>query len=296
MKPSECPYPLNTLIPNLTYEQYAAVGGVRGSHLKKMMRSPEHFKFGEPEDSEKDHFRIGRHIHSLMEFGEVYLEKLTVMPVFTGLTKDGRESTLSGEAKKKKQDWLNSLPEDAMVVTQDEYINLVGVIKSVAKDRFLANLLKGASRESSLFVECPETGLLLQCRLDAIAVAGYLVDYKSTRDARWDFFQYQVFSRRMGPFYILSAAHYTYCARVAGLVHGDKYMFIAIEKEKPWGVFPYPMDSGQLEVGEMVRAQLMRLYARCAAENRWPGYPSGAVHTTIPQFVDYPYEGEFAND
>ncbi len=289
------PYPFGELIQGLTYEQYAIQKGLRASQVKLIKRSPAHLKAAEKKPRVvTDALRIGGIFHSAIENGPKFLETYAIEPIFTGKTKEGKESSRSAEAIKKRDDWYDTLKPGTQVVKAEEYDMLAGMLTAVATHSRLKNMLKGGMRETSLWVKDPETGLTLQCRPDFISEAGYMLDFKSTRDAGRNFFLQEVFNLRdhRRPQYIIQAAHYAHCARLAGLQSPNSFTFVAVEKEPPYGIMIYPMDIGCLGPGEQWRAQLTRTYANCLESGKWPSYPETIFPVSPPEWIDLPPDDE----
>lgn len=291
----ECKYPLGTLVEGLTYDEYAAVDGLRASHLKTIRRSPAHLVAARRRPKEStEALEFGSLFHKAVENGEKFMDTYVVEPEFTGKTKDGRDSTRSAAAKEARVQWYAELKPGTLVVRKDWVDPLVGMLRSCMSHRLVGNLLRNGVRETSLYVEDPDTGELLQCRPDFISEKGYMVDLKSTRDATHPFFYHQIFSSKYDgdPFYVLQAAHYAHCARVARLsgVRAESFIIVAIEKEDPYGINVWPLDVGCIGPGEQWRAHLTALYARCKRENHWPCYDERAKAVTPPEWVDLPGE------
>lgn len=290
-----CPYELGKLIPDLNYGQYHAVKGLRSSHLKLMKRSPAHLVADQlvPKKS-TDALEFGALFHSAIENGPKFLDTYVTEPEFSGPTKDGRDSTRSAAAKEAKAQWYAAQKPGTVIVKKAWVDPLIGMLKSAMSHKLVGNLLKNGVRETSLFVDDPETGELLQCRPDFISEKGYMVDIKTTRDGTHPFFYHQIFSSKYpdDPYYILQSAHYSHCARVASLsgVKSDNFIFVAIEKEPPYGITVWPMDIGCLGPGEQWRAHLTALYSKCKKEQNWPCYPEKAKQVSPPEWADLPGE------
>lgn len=281
-------YELGKLHHGVSYEDYAAQEGLRAGHLKHLIKSPRHLRAAMDEPQEDTPaLRFGRLIHSIIENGEKFKDTVIIEPEFTGKTKDGRESKNSKEARDKKQDWYANIPKGATVVTQEEHQNIIGIAESINEHKILSKMMERSVRETSLWVKDPKTGLTLQCRPDLIAARGYMIDFKTTRDASEQYFYQEIF-RKHRRFYILGAAHYAYCSRLAGLERPDSFTFVAIESTRPWGINIFPMDSGCLDVGERWREKLTNLYAECIELNHWPSYDQKAVNVTPPEYPDIP--------
>lgn len=276
------------LIQGLSYEDYAGIFALRASELNDLRWSPAHYLARkqnpkEPTEAQED----GLMIHKLFERGDQFLASLVVEPEFIGRTKDGRESKQSAEAKQMKQAWYLDLPPNTEVVSMKQLTMLQGISGALSRHSLVKNLVRDGVRETSLVVQDPETGVMLKCRPDLITADGFLVDFKSTRDARPHSFLNSVFGFR-DYFYVLAAAHYLHCLRVAGISKDESMTFIAIEKEPPYGIMVYPLDIGNIAPGEQWRADLTELFRRCMAANTWPAYPEQAVEVLTPEYVKLP--------
>jgi hypothetical protein len=287
-------YPMNELIHGLSYETYAAEPGLRSSHLGYLMRSPAHLqaaiKLPKPPT---DAMNLGKVVHSLLENGEKFMDTFVIEPVFEGRTKDGKVTTSANatEVKEKRAAWYSDLKPGTTVINQEQYSRVQGIAERISTHGLLNRLIKNGIRETSLWAKCPETGLTLQCRPDFIAEKGFIVDFKTARDASQGAFYQEIF-RTYKRFYILGAAHYAYCAKLAGLPRPDGFTFVAIENEAPYGINIFPMDEGCLDVGERWRSVLTKKYAECLEKDSWPCYEEKAIAVEPPQYPDLPNEWE----
>lgn len=276
---------INKLSQGVSYAEYDKIDGLRAAWLREMMRSPAHLqefiKNPPPATPAK---REGQLIHLALENPERFADLAVIEPEFTGKTKDGRDSSRSGEAKQKKAEWLASRKPDDVVIDQETFDMIKGIMNAVLSHGLVSKLISTGTRESSIVVRDTETGLILKCRPDVIADEQYLIDYKSTLDAQPDSFTRDIFSRRSW-FYILQAAHYVHCLKLLGM-RSDHAILIAIEKARPHGIGVYPLDSGCLEVGEQWRARLTKQYADCLMSGKWPGYAEEAIPVFPPQYAD----------
>jgi hypothetical protein len=279
---------LGKLNQGVNYETYAGTLGLRASDLKQLKRSPAHYvTANQREQEDKEHFEFGKVFHAMVENGESFLDNYVVEPVFTGKTLDGRDSTRSRAAKDARDAWYLDLKTGSVVVKERWVEPLVGMCRAIKAHRLVGNLVKEGVRETSLWVTDPETGVTLKCRPDFISSAGFLVDFKSTRNAHPDEFYWDIFGVR-GYFYSMQLAHYNHCLRAAGISRGESATIVAVEKEAPYGVMVYPLDVGNLGPGEQWRAHLTRLYAECLRTNQWPGYPEQAQALDTPENIKLP--------
>jgi len=296
-------FEIGKLLTGLTYQQYHNFGSsrmaLRSSHLKQLKQSPAHFKYAlENPREETEALRQGKLIHSAFECPEKFLDTHVVEPVFEGRTQDGKLTTSANckEVKEKRAAWLASQKPDVVIMTQADSDMIVGMTNAVSKHKLASRLLKDGIREVSGWVEDPETGVLLQYRPDFIHEAGYIIDLKSTRNAATWAFTHDIFSDR-GFFYLLQAAHYTYCAKLMGHNKHDSFTFIAVEKTPPYGLNVISLSEHHLEAGEAWRRKLTKLYAECLEKDQWPCYDERAVSPDIPRYLEPPmFDDEFYND
>jgi hypothetical protein len=278
------------LISGLSYEMYDAIDALRSGDLYELYRSPRHYLLSKTNKKEPtDAMKAGSLVHLALQIGPELLKKMKRVPVFVGKTKDGRDSTQSAEAREAKKNWLAAQPSDAVFVSEEEERMLIGVLEAISSHRLLGKMLMGGVRETSLVVEDPETGVKLKCRPDFISKEGFLVDFKTSIDARPGHMTNAIFSNHpRSPWYALQAAHYVHCLRVAGISKSEASTIVAIEKEPPYGIMIYPLDMGCLAPAEQWRAMLTKRYAECLKVNIWPSYPERAIPVTVPEWVSVP--------
>lgn len=286
------PLKLNHMYKSMDYETYASIckrlNIVRSSMLKLIKRSPRHLRYAlDNPQEETTALRVGKNIHLLFEQSEEFQSRLVHVPEFVGKTLDGKPSSRSKEAKELKQAFLDGLPPDSILANDDEMELYTRVINLLSEKKFATRLLKDSVKEVSIFTTDPETGLLLACRPDFITDRGNVCDLKTTRDASMSFFWNEIFSER-GMFYVLQAAFYAHCLKLAGIGRGESFTFIAIEKSPPVDIAIYHLDHGHLDVGDQWRKYLTTLYAECLRTNVWNGYEDRAQSGEVPQFASVP--------
>ncbi len=284
-------YELGVLHKVLTYEQYAAEPGVRASELKYLKRSPAHLQaaLADPGGS-SDALEFGKMFHYAVENGERFLDMYVVEPFVDKRTKAGKALL---------QEFQDNVKPGAIVVKSKWAEPLLGMLKSIMSHRLAYGLLKDCVRETSCWVTDPDTGLVMKFRPDIITKNnGRIVDIKTTRNASPSFFLNQIFSDRYedDPFYVLSAAHYTHGARLSKQCNGESILYIAIEKEPPYGIMIYPLGEGEIDPGEQWRSYLMWRYAKCLKEGLWPCYEERAYPVTLPQWLSEPPSREYSKE
>ena len=268
---------INKLHQGIPNEEYHREEGLNASKLRRMMRSPLHYFANKDEQATGDHLRFGANFHALIESPENFRERYRIAPEVNMRTNAG---------KAEMQAFIESLGPNDMMIKADEVEDLTGMANSIRSHSRVRNILKNGIAETSLWVTDPDTGLILKCRPDFITERGHLIDIKTTRNAHEDFFMGQIFSNRtQSPFYVLQAAHYVHCLKLAGVCKSESMTIIAVEKSKPWGIKVYPLDIGCLGVGEQWRDKLTKQYAECLESGVWPGYPEKIIPVVPPNWV-----------
>jgi hypothetical protein len=295
-------FEIGKLIHGVTYQEYhdfgVSINALRSSHLGKIKKSPAHLQDSiiNPQE-ETEALRQGKLIHSAFENPEKFLDNYTIEPVFEGRTQKGELTTSANckEVKDKKANWLAGLKAGTLVISDDDATMITGMINAVQNHRIAKALLSKGVSEVSGWVKCPETGLILQFRPDRIHDFGYFIDLKSTKDASEASFTKEIFSE-FGWFYVLQAAHYSYCAKLMGLTKNDSFTFIPIEKKRPYGVNVFALSEAHIDVGERWRKNLTRKYAECLASGKWPAYEEKAINPQIPGYVSAPMDEGFYDE
>jgi hypothetical protein len=283
-------YEFNKLHQGLSYEQYAEAPGIRASDLKLVRRSPAHWLAAQStKDKPSEAKEFGRIFHKAMEAPQKFLDLVIVEPIFIGKTKDGRDSERSAEAKMKKEEWKSSLSPDRIVLSKADADTLTGMLTACLRHKIIGNMFREGVRETSLWVTDDVTGEVIKCRPDFINSRSHVCDIKTTRNASRNFFLREIFSCNYfsDRFYALQAAHYVHCARIAKVCRDDAFIFVAIEKEPPYGIMIHPLDRGGIEVGERARSILTSKLVECRKNNAWPCYPETVTPVEIPQWVQW---------
>lgn len=263
------------------------LNALRSSGLSLLRRSPAHYKQAkETPQKETEALRFGKLFHAAIEEPIDFFARLQVMPQFEGVTKDGKptKSKNSADIKRQEQEWANSIPPDSIILSEDDATTLHGMVDSLMNHKIATGILAKGIPEQSAWVECPETGVTLAFRPDFVHELGFMIDLKSTMDASEDSFSSDIFSKR-GRFYLLQAAHYSYCAKIMGHAQHDSFTFIAVEKAPPYCVNVFTLSSAHLDAAEDLRRALTKRYAQCLKINEWPGYEQVAINPLIPGYL-----------
>jgi exodeoxyribonuclease VIII len=139
------------------------------------------------------------------------------------------------------------------------------------------SLLRDCLIEQSIYFTHEKTGIQCKARPDAMA-GGLVIDLKTTVDASMRAFQG-------------SAVRYGYFLQAAIINEALKsinqpmehFVFIPVEKIKPYCVAVYMADGESIEHGIKQFDELMIGLAKCLESNVWPGY--GVRDLELPKYA-----------
>ena len=262
---------------DLSNEDYHKGGGLSASGLKRLSRSPEHFK--KSITKETDAMRIGTATHcAVFEPERFAVEYIAPDHPLNRATQEG------------KAEWAELLETGKIVLKQEEYRDILNIAESVRRNALSRILVEGGIAEQSVYWkqtvqwgEDEETKILCKCRPDYVKQLdeGYLViDLKTTQDARPNKFER---SSYWDYGYHIQAAHYTTGMTAAVGIPPRDFIFIAVETAPPYGVSVYQSSRSFLNRGIEENDALYKVYARCMREGAWPGYPEMMHELELPR-------------
>lgn len=268
---------------HITDTEYRALDAISNSELTLSKKSPWHAR--NLHIQETDPMRWGTAVHMALHEPERFRELYVVEPIFIGKTKDGRDSTQSAEAKAKKAEWYESLPEGALVLAEDDMALLTATLEAIRDDVFLMGLLEGSYTEVSTQWEMD--GLPCKARADILNVnAPFILDMKTCADASLHEFAYQSLKRG----YHRQLAWY---AEGFGRAIGspiDKVYLLAVESKllesrrgdpPRVGIALYELDGDDLIAGHQEVMNLFSKYRENVKANNFPLY--GANTLKLPR-------------
>lgn len=237
-------------MPNEIY--HSQQEGISSSGLKDVLRSPAHYKFKAPRAQSRA-MVIGSAIHAALLEPEVFKRDYVLL-------KDVAARTASEYKQAAK------VHGSELVLTGPESDKIAGMQEAVLSNSLMASRLSSEGwRELSLFVNCPNTGVLVRVRFDLLTESGVIVDLKKTQDARPS-----AFSRAIDNYgYDLSAALYVDALSWAtGEQHS--FEFAAVEEEMPHGHKLYQPCDTTLNEGRRKYQEALTLFAECEKSESWP--------------------------
>ncbi len=262
-----------TVYDGITYDDYAALDGVRATDLKRLSISPRHYRLAE--DSDTSSRKVLRAIHAAVLEPEAYAAEFTIF--------EGRRGTKAYKA-------LEDANPGATLISESEAAGVEAVAASLHNHPLVGPYLTGEGfSELTVTWTHPATGLRCKARLDRIVrpslVQATVLDLKTcgTTDAR----AVGSMAARMG--WHLQLAHYVEGLRAAytELVQVDA-MIIAAEGKAPHDAALFRLaEDGALFAGQEERERLLALLAECKATDNWPGRQQGVEELTLPAWA-YP--------
>lgn len=156
-------------------------------------------------------------------------------------------------------------------------------INGNAHARSLLDPGRGTPEQSGFWVD-ERSGVWRRVRYDWLPdTTGHLIipDYKTAACASPD-----AFRRSAASFgYHQQAAWYMDAAVALGLAESASFLFIVQEKTPPYIVSVIELDRDAVKAGADANRRALDIYARCSAEDRWPGYHEGVALIDLPPWA-----------
>ena len=229
-----------TIRDDLTNEEYHAQDGLSASGAKRILRSVAHFLVPVTTTSAME---LGTAIHTAVLEPDVFAARYITKPAGLDMRyKEGKE-------------WA-AQHADKIIMYPEKYEVCMGISEAVRRNKIASAILGAGRAELSYMVTDPEYDVPLRIRPDFLSDRGFMVDLKSTQDARAD-----AFARACVTFdYDLQQAFYQ---RVHKIETGEDvdFLFLAAEKDSPYAVATYTLDESFVDRGTKSMHQALRAYA-----------------------------------
>lgn len=224
--------------------------------------------------TESEATKVGSAFHLLMESEKKFKEEI----IFAG--KDGRS--------KEYKDAVKNAEKGTIVLNQGWLAKIEGMRTSITSNKAILELIEHHSvkHEMSAFVRHKPTTLGLKCRPDIVRQGIHdsnkdlIIDYKTTKDVNPDSFGRSVFNYS----YHIQAALYEMVWEMATGREVENFIFVCVEKERPYLCVAYQLDEDTLAEGRAALKKALVKYKKCAETKIWEGYEQ-KIHTTgIPRW------------
>lgn len=252
--------PLPAFTPGIDWslpaDIYHAIPACGSGDVKRLLRSPAHYRAGSQPAS--DALEVGHSLHLSVFEPARFAAEVVAAPKVDRRTTAGKAAYAAFEAEHAGKTVLSAADMDVVLQAS----------AAVRSHRGAATLLDAGAPEVSLQWADAATGTPCKARIDWLRPDGVLLDLKSTRDASPDGFAREIV--RYG--YHLQAAHYLTGARTVLAEPVSAFVLIGVEKEPPYAVGVYVLDDDAVvRAAERVSVALAR-WAECTSAGAWPAY------------------------
>ena len=265
-------------ISNAEYRQRE---GISSSELKKIMKSPLHYKhWKENPQEDTPALLFGRAAHKYVLETYDFFTEFAVAPNCDRRTKEGKET------------WAKFLEESEGkdVITEEQFKQIEDMRIAMLATPFVSKLING-EHEVSYFWTDEDTGLKCKCRPDSINHKLKIIcDYKTADNA-----ETQAFMRKsidLG--YDLQA--YMYQQGIKENIGEDYlFVFIAQEKKPPYAVNILQADDNFMTSGRQIFREMLNVYKECSESGTWYGYlgSDNQINSLgVPKWVEQLLEAE----
>ena len=245
----------------MTNKEYREKEGVSSSDLKKIVKSPAHFRYWKDNPQEDTPALIfGKAAHKYVLETYDFYNEFAIAPVCDRRTKDGK-STYEMFLKES---------EGKDVITLEQFEQIDAMRNAAYATPFVSKLLTNGEKELSFWGVDEETGLRIKCRPDCITEMNgghILIDYKTCSDA--ENMKFCRDSIKYG--YDLQLAMYREILR-QNTGHDYTVVIIAQEKTPPYATNVFQLSENYLQSGEEVYKEMLRIYKQCEETGNWWGY------------------------
>lgn len=264
--------PAPGIYEGISFEEYASWPYLNNSGCTHLLRSPAHYQasLAEGDDDTKAKTR-GTICHAGIWEPARFADLYAIGPDVKLNTKEGKTAWEAFIAAHPGKEHVRGADGAAML----------GCRESIWRHPLAAKLLAGPGPcEVCIVWDDPTTGVRCKARIDKLATrAGFVVDLKTTSDARPESFRRSVLDHayhRQAAFYLhgLAALDATY----------EGFAIIAVETKAPYAVSVLEMEQEAMDIGRVEAHAAMELYSLCAATSQWNPYPPQIRKTGLPEW------------
>lgn len=263
----------------ISNKEYREREGVSSSDLKRMAKSPAHFRYYKDNPQEDTPALLfGRACHKYMLEKDAFFDEFAIAPEINRRTKQGKEDWAYFQEQNKGKD----------LIAPSDFKKIQEMHKALAATPFAEQLLQG-EKERSYFTKDKSTGLIIKCRPDCrtkIGDTSILIDYKTCADASSDGFVRDAIKLM----YDLQMAFYK---DIMDEITGENHavIFIAQEKTAPYCVNILEANEFFLKSGRDMYRTYLDIYKECQDSENWYGYTNGEINSLgLPGWLQKQYE------
>jgi len=252
-------------LPEKAYHADQALGN---SSLRRLLKSPAHFMYGEPVETQAT------------EDGTIYhaaiLEPSTFAERFIWTTKYG--------VRRGTKEWqsVEEFGEGRHAIKLEQYERAMRIRDSIHQDPQIKAILKKFTAEVSYFADTG-MGFRVKARfdIDDSEVPGFDFDLKKIVNMdRWE-----AHANDYG--YNTAVFHYPFVKSLATGEPVKKMAFIAFEDKAPFLCNIFYPDDRVLQKGEEDARRAYEVYAECLRKNEWPKPRAKVTPYGLPKWVKW---------
>lgn len=253
---------------DIPQEKYFAHDAASNSTLSRMEPTPAHcleYMNNPPKASEAMTF--GSLVHALVFEPHLVNERYARRP-----------EGINRRTKAGKAQWTQFESEAAgrEIVTHWDYMNAQTLASKVKNHPSLKPLL--ANGKPEVVALWNDNGRPCKCRIDFVTNDDVIVDLKTTIDAS----EYG-FAKSIAKYgYYRQEAMYRDGYEAATGRKPKRFIFVAVETKKPYGIAIYELDEISVQVGREEYQQRLAKFFECRALNAWPGYSQSVSEISLP--------------
>ena len=268
---------------DMSYDQYAALPGVRSGTLNGFAKTPAHVRYALDHGGKDPTPALERGwlLHLAVLEPDRYVNEVAVAPKIDRRTKAGKNA------------WAFFVDDHpgATIITEQTATDIECMRRSVTAHPIVKEYLAQSGKNEMTYTWSEKVdGRQIACkaRIDRVAQMGgwpVVADLKTARDG-----SPRGISRAAAEFgWHVQAAHY-----VAGLdvlapippgVPYRRFIHIVVENTPPFCSAVYELDDDARETGDLLRKRYLRQWAECNATDDWPGYPTEIDYVGLPRWA-----------
>lgn len=254
---------------------HADTSHISKSGLDLIARSPRHYwhKYLNPDappEAETPALIFGRLAHCAVFEPDELDARFAVAPDINRRTNAGKEAWAEFKAAAAGKTIISMADKDKARRIND----------AVRAHPAAAALLSAGVAEQAIYARHEETGSPVKCKPDWDH-GGLLTDLKTTEDARPEAFGRSAWKWR----YDVQAAFYLDTYMYGTETRPDGFVFIAVEKEPPYGVAVYYAERETIALGRERYMPDLEKYELCRRTGEWPGYSNKIETLSLPGYA-----------
>jgi exodeoxyribonuclease VIII len=253
---------------DLLNDEYHGTKAIGNSGLKKLLHNPAQYRYEqENPPSPTRAMQIGTWTHSAVLEPDLFKDTYYKMP----------------EGDKRKKEYKELAAESALNHPGKEGIDatlwdqFMGMRDSVYKHLKAAELLSYVGWTERSYFWMDEGKVPCKCRPDRQIANEFVVDLKTCEDA-----SPQGFAKASANWgYHIQQAFYMRGLEAAG-APVKEFIFVAVEKAKPYTVGVYTLDAAALAHGQAKVQDGLDIFQECIETCTWPGYSDDMLELSLP--------------